>query len=270
MSSRLILIVMLMGHVLGDFYFQSDKLVEEKKTDYHAVLRHGFYYSIGMAVVFGVSVPGSFGCLGFVIIISALHLIIDSVKFLFSAEREKKKPETDEKPWITKIRNNIFILDQIAHLISILACWYFWGRQFEVRWYIAKEIDFLPYLPIVIALGVLCLIKPSSFLLTNVAIQKFERKPGTVDAGKMIGYLERLIVFVFLMYNEFSAIAFVLTAKSLVRSSEFTKAELNQEGLTREELKQAKENAEYYLIGTLASVALTFAITISLGMCVKK
>ena len=56
------------------------------------------------------------------------------------------------------------------------------------------------------------------------------------------------------MYNQFSAMAFVLTAKSVARFKE---------------IEQDKNKAEYYLIGTLLSVVSAFAITVLLGLCKK-
>jgi hypothetical protein len=61
---------------------------------------------------------------------------------------------------------------------------------------------------------------------------------GIERAGALIGYLERTFVLTFVLLNQFVAIAIVLTAKSITRF---------------EELKDRKF-AEYYLVGTLASM----------------
>ena len=71
-------------------------------------------------------------------------------------------------------------------------------------------------------------------------------------AGKWIGYLERLIILLLVMYHQYSAIAFVLTAKSVAR---FKAIEDN------------RITAEYYLIGTLMSAAATLVIAVLLGIC---
>lgn len=40
MYIELVFYVMLLGHILGDFYFQSDKLAEEKDKSLRALLKH--------------------------------------------------------------------------------------------------------------------------------------------------------------------------------------------------------------------------------------
>jgi len=58
--------------------------------------------------------------------------------------------------------------------------------------------------------------------------------------GRMIGILERALVFIFVIANNLSGIPFILTAKSLARFKQ-----LND-----------RDFAEYYLIGTLFSVLI--------------
>lgn len=60
-------------------------------------------------------------------------------------------------------------------------------------------------------------------------------------AGKVIGILERLLILTFVLIQAYSAVAFVLTAKSLARYERITKEQ---------------DFAEYYLVGTLASTFL--------------
>ena len=59
-------------------------------------------------------------------------------------------------------------------------------------------------------------------------------------AGRYIGILERAIILTLVLKGLLSAVAFVLTAKSIARFNE---------------LKE-KDFAEYYLIGTLASMLI--------------
>jgi len=65
---------------------------------------------------------------------------------------------------------------------------------------------------------------------------------GIRKAGMIIGIFERFIVLTFVLLSQYSAIAFIFTAKSIARF---------------EELKN-REFSEYYLIGTLSSIS--FAI----------
>lgn len=70
----------------------------------------------------------------------------------------------------------------------------------------------------------------------------YAKDTGIKRAGMIIGFLERFIILTFVLLNEYSAIAFIFTAKSIARF---------------EELKD-RDFAEYYLVGTLSSVS--FAI----------
>ena len=82
----------------------------------------------------------------------------------------------------------------------------------------------------------------------NIFIQNFlsEYRPKTDDriikadrkAGRKIGTIERLIMLIFLSKDQYAALGFVLTAKSIARYDKIAKDETF---------------AEYYLLGTLVS-----------------
>ncbi|OYX26238.1 MAG: hypothetical protein B7Z06_05950, partial [Flavobacteriales bacterium 32-35-8] len=69
------------------------------------------------------------------------------------------------------------------------------------------------------------------------------------DAGKYIGILERILVFIFIIFNHWEAVGFLITAKSVFRFGD---------------LKESKHRklTEYILIGTLIS----FGIAIVTGI----
>jgi hypothetical protein len=81
-------------------------------------------------------------------------------------------------------------------------------------------------------------------LLTSLAgrVEKTGRSAGVVNAGLYIGWLERALVFAFVVAGEPAAAALALTAKSVARFPAFAE---DKEPL-----------AEYVLIGTLLSFAL--------------
>lgn len=60
------------------------------------------------------------------------------------------------------------------------------------------------------------------------------------NRGRLIGVLERLIVLVLMAVQAYQAIAFLMAAKGLIRSKDL----------------ESRDFAEYFLIGTLASMAL--------------
>jgi hypothetical protein len=67
------------------------------------------------------------------------------------------------------------------------------------------------------------------------------------NAGKYIGMLERLFVFVFIITNQWQAIGFLLAAKSVFRFGDLSNA-------------KDRKLTEYILIGTLLSFGLAIAI----------
>ncbi len=76
-------------------------------------------------------------------------------------------------------------------------------------------------------------------ILKKFKRQMTENDEGLMDAGKVIGYLERILIVFSAMIGEYSLIGFMITAKSIVRFEEFTD----------------RKFAEYYLIGTFVSIS---------------
>jgi hypothetical protein len=76
-----------------------------------------------------------------------------------------------------------------------------------------------------------------------------ERLPGLENAGRMIGWLERTLLFGLILAGAPDAAAIVIAAKSVARFPAFSEERF----------------AEYYLIGTL----LSFLIAAGLGVAVR-
>lgn len=84
-------------------------------------------------------------------------------------------------------------------------------------------------------------------LVTGVILHRFSsvtanRAQAVLGAGTLLGWLERMLYFSFLLAGQPTAAAFALTAKSAAR---FPALQRDEEGL-----------AEYYLIGSLSSLVL--------------
>lgn len=77
---------------------------------------------------------------------------------------------------------------------------------------------------------------------------------GLTDAGTWIGYIERIIILTFILIGEYSAIGFLIAAKSIFRFSGGVKDQ------------KERKHAEYILIGTLIS----FSLAILLGIVTLK
>jgi hypothetical protein len=68
------------------------------------------------------------------------------------------------------------------------------------------------------------------------------------NRGRLIGYLERLLIVAIVMASQFGALGVLIAAKGLIRSRELERHEF----------------AEYFLIGTLASITVAFFVGLGL------
>lgn len=92
----------------------------------------------------------------------------------------------------------------------------------------------------------LAVLKPANVFVQKVLVT--EKPDETVKTrlkhGGCIGSLERFIIICMLLLGQYSAVALVFTAKSIVRFKDF----------------EDRSFAEYYLYGTLLSVAVSIAL----------
>ncbi|MFD8236025.1 hypothetical protein ACFV20_29595 [Streptomyces sp. NPDC059696] len=94
-------------------------------------------------------------------------------------------------------------------------------------------------------------------ILEKIESEEFEESVGDfIKSGPHVGWIERFILFSFLVSGNPAAAALVVTAKSLARFPEIQQAE--------------KLVGDYYLVGTLTSVAVALATSsitrVALGM----
>ena len=236
----IVFILLLFGHVLGDFYFQSKAMAERKAKHAMYLLLHGALYMLGMAAPLGFAALFSpdLRWLWLWLFAGLTHLPIDLLK-----RRMKYKP---------------FILDQLLHLVILGVMGVIFGQGLQAPLFASYAAPFLSPEPLLMVItGILCLLKPAGLTIASNEIWNFGKGKAQPDesqkgAGKMIGYLERLIVFFLLIHGQFTAVAFVITAKAVIR---FPEIKEGQAAL-----------AEYYLIGTLLSMAFAFTIPLLLGL----
>lgn len=106
------------------------------------------------------------------------------------------------------------------------------------------NVDFKEILSWVTVL--LLVLQPSSITIRKV-LDHFDPKSsdeGVANAGALIGVFERLLILFMLYANQYAAIGFVLTAKSIARYNK---------------IAEDPKFAEYYLLGTLLSSLLVIA-----------
>ncbi|MGQ1909773.1 DUF3307 domain-containing protein [Marinifilum sp. RC60d5] len=210
---------LLIAHVLGDFVFQSDKWVENKKQNRHKspyLYYHLLIHLLATCVVLQFKI--SYWPIIITIVLS--HYIIDLVKLNF------------------KHNNLYFILDQLAHIIVIGILVYIY-EPFTVKFDLLYSTQSL-----ILILAILCVTYVSAIfmkLIMNKWVLDEDNPNNSLQhAGKYIGILERLFVFGFIVLNQWAAIGLLITAKSVFRFGDLSRA-------------KDRKLTEYILIGTLLS-----------------
>lgn len=255
--------LLLLAHIIGDFYVQTDCMAQKKKKCFKWVLIHCLCY---FAVVLAASIPimskqvAIFGSISAVV-----HMSIDISKYFYVLSKTKKRhlsPRTER---------NLFFADQSLHLLSIAFIAYVFvgqGNILQAHSDITKFMQtiggsassllawavvlFAIHKPVNIAISMqLALYKPINVAATEPYIfyklgRSEEQNKKDKKAGRLIGTLERVIILILISLNQYSVIGLVLTAKSIARYDKIAKD---------------PSFSEYYLIGTLLSTLA--AITIS-------
>lgn len=108
--------ILLLGHILGDFYVQTKKVAEKKEKSIKWLLYHCFCYWMTMLLV---CLPIMSGKLAFILTVAAIfQLLIDSGKFKYLLIIRKREIKTQI------IERNVFFVDQLLHLTCVIGLAY--------------------------------------------------------------------------------------------------------------------------------------------------
>ena len=251
LNNGMLFLILLLAHLLGDYYFQPQKLADKKEKQYSAVLIHSLIYAVCVGLTaLVVEAPW------WVFAVAALaHCVIDSLKFALPKKKFSKA--------------KLFIADQALHLLTLLLLAWFspaavfrpWSASLGESFWGWLVLVFLVAKPVNISMGIL--FSKYSEAAKEERLKQLETteehrtqtienpengKPSKEEkiatqevegAGALIGLFERIFVIVFVALGEYSAMSLLIAAKSLARFERITK---NQ------------AFAEYYLIGTLFSI----------------
>ncbi|MBL4560604.1 MAG: DUF3307 domain-containing protein [Labilibaculum sp.] len=221
---------LLIAHVLGDFVFQPDKWVLDKK---HKKQKSRFLYYHLLTHLLTTSALLEFNITHWPIVTTIIlsHFLIDLVKLNLEDDKHGKL---------------YFILDQIAHLTVIGLLVYIY-EPYKVNFEILYTDQSL-----ILILAILCLTYVSAIfmkLIMSYWLLEDNSNDSLKHAGKYIGILERLFVFGFIILNQWSAIGLLIAAKSVFRFGDLSRA-------------KDRKLTEYILIGTLLSFGLALLIGI--------
>jgi hypothetical protein len=237
------LLAIYLAHLLTDFIFQTNRLVEQKRRGhYSAYLFHGVVHYLSAITIIGFVFSGSLFSLRMHLVIAALtlaHLLIDLAKIQLA----RKYPICDGA-WA-------YVTDQILHFFTIvIAAWLLspgvglseLGTLVQHARLIPNKFLAVPVIYVGVVFGGGYLIR---FLVGSLAAgvkshSQDRANEQLQNAGLYIGWLERFLVVTALLLQSPATVGLILTAKSIARYPEF----------------KSERFAEYFLIGTLLSISM--------------
>ena len=227
----MIVAILISVHLLADFLFQTSAYSEKKRKMLKPLLLHCFIYFIVFEIVL-LSILQFKKAFLLGMIISVLHFLINFIK----NKLEKSFPQRRLQIWI-------FSISQLIHFFIIIAMYFILNLENSVSNLYINLQGYENFKTIILYISVFSII----FELASVFIRKLftSISPKTypkanleeLKAGNIIGKLERIIIAILLLNNQFGVIGFVLTAKSIACFKQM----------------ENKDFAEKYLIGTLTS-----------------
>ncbi|MGL4819999.1 MAG: DUF3307 domain-containing protein [Bacilli bacterium] len=283
----MIILLCILAHLIGDFLLQSNVMAANKRK-YFAL--HLFHHALVLSFVFLVDVFlfSSVAYTEWLIIISGIlmsHAIIDMLKIVY-LNYAQAAPQRVTKLWIVFIVDQMLHGLAIV-LMGILVLGYSLPNSLKQflsalttqqggsvtvtttnQWLLLFIFTLLVTVVaghfIAIFLGPVPLVLEWTDARSTVKLKPGAR--GGISAehemgfnyarsiansnGKYIGYIERLLILIFVFQGQYGAIGFIIAAKSLAR------------------FKQMDDRgwAEYFLLGTLTSIF----ISISIGILMKQ
>lgn len=221
----------LLAHLLGDFVFQPEKWVLDKMAKKHRSVYLYWHLLVHLLLLLTILQFDADYWLGIVMIVLS-HGLIDLLKLHLQS----------------KIDNRVnFFLDQIAH-VSLLVCVasMYVPMEFSSAWIFNSQTTLF-------LVAVVCVSYVSSIimkvLISAWKMDEENESDSLKNAGKYIGILERLLIFGFIILNQWASIGLLIAAKSVLRFNDLSRS-------------KDRKLTEYILIGTLLSYSLAIIISL--------
>lgn len=220
------LLKLIVSHLLTDFILQPKSWIRDRNSKHFGSSRlylHGAVTGVVALLFIG------FHYWAIVSVILVTHIIIDG--------------------WKSYRRESIvyFIIDQALHFLVIIGCWYFlFISKSEVLK--AYHDTLLNNKFWIFTAATIFLTTPAGILigqLTKGWREKITNPESLANAGKWIGIIERLIVFIFVLLGQYAAISLLIAAKGIIRFNEKDRPEVK---------------TEYLVIGTLMSIGIALIV----------
>ncbi len=267
-AGTLVLAWLVLAHLLADFVLQPDHVATRKfgrdGEAWRALVIHVLIVGLVIApVVLVYGLPG----LGYVLATVVTHLIIDRAKVEATLRMDAAPiaPETGGDPAMSPGWSPMpgvwFLLDQLAHLAVLVGAWAIllaraepldWWQDVVMRIEASGDAEPIGRAALVIGVvGALVVANTRAGSLFVGTLVRAPRPPVVHDTravdgpsvariGATIGVIERLLIVTLVLAGGVAAVGLVIAAKTIAR------------------FRQLEDRlfAEYYLLGTLASVSL--------------
>lgn len=242
-----VIVKLLTAHCLSDFLLQPNSWVADKKNKLWA---SGYLYlHVLVTGIITFLFLGNIHLWQQILLITLTHLLIDGLKL--QAEKRYKN-----------IRNadfRLFIADQLLHIIVIVVVWLWiingWTNWAKMIHAIAGSYNFW-----LRGFGYILVTTPVGYVI-NFLTRRWNNdllsNDSLPNAGKSIGILERLLILTMVFINQFSAIGFLVAAKSILRVTD--KPDKPTTDPTMGRPFSSRKHTEYVLIGTFLSVGIAIA-----------
>lgn len=216
------LIKLVLAHLLTDFILQPKRWVEDRDAKHFA---SGKLYLHGLvtALLAWIMIGPQYWLTAIVILVT--HILIDG--------------------WKSYQKKTVlyFLVDQLLHLGVISICWctlFITWHDVQMAW---QQLNTAADTWKIITAFVF-LTAPAGILIGQLTQQWRDKITGAeslANAGKWIGIAERIIILIFVLYGQFSAIGLLVAAKGIIRFNEKDRQE---------------SKTEYMVVGTLLSIGL--------------
>lgn len=230
------LALLLLGHVLADFVFQTDEMAKNKHQTGPLLYHIGIVIIVHIVAFIPLLTPKT---ALLVVIVGVFHLLIDAVSARLRHQRATSA-------------HHVFLGDLMAHLTVILVGWFLleasaWTASPVVTALVGEnQIPWSEITTWAVYLSAFVFAhKGGNALVRDVLPEEGpESDEEDLEVGYLIGSLERWIILLLGVFGMWEAVALVVAVKSIARF---------------EELKQ-RAFAEYFLVGTLTSVLVAIVL----------
>lgn len=222
------LVALFFAHVLADYVFQTNKMAT-RKGEFLFLAYHGI-------VVLGTAIIATGSIAGPVFVLTAMHVLTDWIKTQFNDGI------------------NAHISDQLVHLVTLVGVAGFAPDLWQTGIW-GNAPHFVSHILLLLA-GAVYVTRAGGFAI-GILMAPYGpafSKDSLPGGGKMIGLLERGLIYVLILAGLPIGIGFLVAAKSVLRF------ETAKEG----DLTENRKRSEYVIIGTLASFG--WAILVSLAI----